>query len=797
MNPNVRPVDALLAVTATWAALMPVHLLLTTLDWVNPALVISMVIVAAGMLGRMLLPSRWAVVGLQVVAAYLTLGGLHLRGHLWHGIPLLDAIRALNNLLYDARIAVVTYAAPAPTSRGMVVALTVIIALLVILVDATAVTHRAPALAGLGLLSAYLITATNTGAPLAWWSFALPAGLWLVLMARTGISGLRRWSTTVPLTTGDVRRPVDGVAGFTAAARNVGIATIVCALVVAWAMPHPNPRFLSDGLGRAAGGSGGPYQLSTTLDLLNSLENQSDRVILRYRTSATTAEPIPLAVLEDFSTDGRFTRARSFPSARITSGERFLGIPDYSGVEGLATERTFVVERNEIGAPQIALPANATSLTLPDDVEASRAPSGTVDVAKTVESYSATYDTLKIPRSVLEQSNVRDLDYNLAPGVRLPAPGALDMDELARPLLESTLADIVPDGASDFDAATAIQDYLRSSAFTYSLTLAPDPVDSAGVPLDLDPVSRFLVTKVGYCQQFASAMIMLARARGIPARMVIGFLPGSLDKGARDVRAADAHAWPELYFEPYGWLRFEPTPGARSGVAPIYTQAPVDDPSASSSTTSSSPRPTQRPDQPELNPSTTNSTGLEKPIWRRIGDLPRMAWIVIGLFLGVLGALVVPVSARVRRRRQLARAADEAGRIEVRWRELTERLADLGIVAPDSFTPRQAESYVTERGVLDPGERAAMTRVVTAVELARYAPPSATLADPTTDVDSVVKAVASSRRLSTRLYAALLPGTGRRAVTQTVSRVVGAPGRAARSATGRLADWWAARRSAR
>jgi len=61
----------------------------------------------------------------------------------------------------------------------------------------------------------------------------------------------------------------------------------------------------------------------------------------------------------------------------------------------------------------------------------------------------------------------------------------------------------------------------------------------------------------------------------------------------------------------------------------------------------------------------------------------------------------------------------------------------------------------------------------------------------------VVKAVASSRRLSTRLYAALLPGTGRRAVTQTVSRVVGAPGRAARSATGRLADWWAARRSAR
>ena len=91
-----------------------------------------------------------------------------------------------------------------------------------------------------------------------------------------------------------------------------------------------------------------------------------------------------------------------------------------------------------------------------------------------------------------------------------------------------------------------------------------------------DAITLFLRTKVGYCVQFATAMVMMAREAGIPARMAIGFLPGTADRGTYTVRASDAHAWPELYFEGIGWLRFEPTPsGTQNTVAPPYSLAPT------------------------------------------------------------------------------------------------------------------------------------------------------------------------------------------------------------------------------
>ena len=80
----------------------------------------------------------------------------------------------------------------------------------------------------------------------------------------------------------------------------------------------------------------------------------------------------------------------------------------------------------------------------------------------------------------------------------------------------------------------------------------------------VDPITPFYETRRGYCTQFATAMIMMARAQGIPARMAIGFIPGTREGSSNIVRASDAHAWPELYFQGSGWLRFEPT-ASRSG----------------------------------------------------------------------------------------------------------------------------------------------------------------------------------------------------------------------------------------
>src|SRR5690606_3704427 len=120
-------------------------------------------------------------------------------------------------------------------------------------------------------------------------------------------------------------------------------------------------------------------------------------------------------------------------------------------------------------------------------------------------------------------------------------------------------------------------------------------VDASGNLVQLDPLSHFLLTRQGYCTQFASAMVMMARTEGIPARFAIGFLPGSSSEDERTVVAADAHAWPELYFDGLGWLRFEPTPATRTAGAPGYTSSTWGDPEAEGETPTSASTATAAP----------------------------------------------------------------------------------------------------------------------------------------------------------------------------------------------------------
>jgi transglutaminase-like putative cysteine protease len=118
--------------------------------------------------------------------------------------------------------------------------------------------------------------------------------------------------------------------------------------------------------------------------------------------------------------------------------------------------------------------------------------------------------------------------------------------------------------------AQAIQQYLRNpDVFTYSAT-APTP-ESGDMVLD------FLTQREGYCVHFASAMVLMARTLDIPARLAIGYLPGVPEGDSYVVYGRDAHAWPELYFTGWGWVRFEPTPAAVTGLPPTHTITYVQD----------------------------------------------------------------------------------------------------------------------------------------------------------------------------------------------------------------------------
>ena len=110
------------------------------------------------------------------------------------------------------------------------------------------------------------------------------------------------------------------------------------------------------------------------------------------------------------------------------------------------------------------------------------------------------------------------------------------------------------DGKSNaYDKAKAIESYLRTYTYDLSVSAPPDGVDVADYFLfDL---------KKGYCDYYATSMVVLARASGLPARFVSGYSPGSYDApNARYVvRELNAHSWAEIYFPDIGWIEFEPT----------------------------------------------------------------------------------------------------------------------------------------------------------------------------------------------------------------------------------------------
>ena len=108
---------------------------------------------------------------------------------------------------------------------------------------------------------------------------------------------------------------------------------------------------------------------------------------------------------------------------------------------------------------------------------------------------------------------------------------------------------------SAFDKAATLEAYLRGDTFTYSTHVPP-------VPQDRDWVDYFLFdSKQGYCDYFATAMVVMLRAEGVPARVASGFAPGDFDPNTdvSVVRENNAHSWVEVYFPRFGWVTFEPS----------------------------------------------------------------------------------------------------------------------------------------------------------------------------------------------------------------------------------------------
>lgn len=145
-------------------------------------------------------------------------------------------------------------------------------------------------------------------------------------------------------------------------------------------------------------------------------------------------------------------------------------------------------------------------------------------------------------------------------GANGPVPDHIRQRYLALPSLPDRVTalarDLTAGQATTYDRVLAVNAYLQR-AYRYDLSIPPQRTTG-------DAVDYFLFEEQrGYCEQFASAMAVLLRAAGIPARLVTGYGPGTLNPvtGLLEIRNSDAHAWVEVFFAGVGWVEFEPTPG--------------------------------------------------------------------------------------------------------------------------------------------------------------------------------------------------------------------------------------------
>jgi transglutaminase-like putative cysteine protease len=353
-------------------------------------------------------------------------------------------------------------------------------------------------------------------------------------------------------------------------------------------------------------------------------------------------------------------------------------------------------------------------------------------------------------------------------------PGGLNaylrLPEGLDPIVAETAREVVGDVTTNYEKAIALQSYFRSGEFEYSVDA---PVDEGYDGPSADVIAKFLKVKSGYCVHFASAFATMARTLDIPARIGVGFTSGERvgagENGASNyvVTTHDLHAWPELFFDSIGWVRFEPTVGR--GLVPAFgdlqaddpetpefepTQTPSATPTAGSNTPSatSTPQANDRPD--ELDPDT--------------GITPRtranLTWA--GILAAVALVLLLPAMWRTgRRARRFRRVRSDGSPFEA-WNEIRDTAVDLGSAATESETPRAFAAAITPR--LQPNGVDALQRLLATVEAEAYAPDAARRKAGAADLRTVVVALRARAGIAARLRARFVPASvlGRRRVEQ-------------------------------
>ncbi|MFK5645168.1 transglutaminaseTgpA domain-containing protein [Ornithinimicrobium sp. LYQ121] len=755
--------EALVAALASLAVAWPLTGLLREDTWLLPGvLLVALVAIVGAVLRTLDVPPSFVSLG-QLLLAIGGVAQLYLKDTLWRGlVPTRATLDGVTELLQEAGTVLQTYAAPAPTTDGVSFLVVAVLTLTAVSVDSMGVTGRAPASAGIPLAAGFLVSVSNSGQAMEPWYFAAVAACWLLMMAQQGHRVLGAWPSA------DRREAVgddnitQNVPNHRGLAQTLGVLSLVVAVLGASAIPHLPPTFFADGLARdpdarTVSGDAGQVSFTETMDPGQDLRNQSQAPVLSYRTDATRVEPLRVTATERWE-DGRWVAPTRTTAALLPVN---APIPTPEGLSGSVEvgEAQIQVLGNALEPPHLAAPGPLSGLTLEGGDYRFDPTDATVVLQSSAERYSSTYLTLPAGGALPAGTGDAAADT-----------GAFDEDLLAvDPASADAVAElaqeVVGDVENDLAAAVLMQNHFRSGQYRYSLTLAPAAESDAS-----DPIGGFLETGQGYCVQFATAMVMMARGEGIPARMAVGFLPGTTQvDGTRKVIAADAHTWPELWISGLGWTRFEPTPGIQSGPPPAYARNPVETgdaaPSTQTVTQTVTPSATPEPD-----------AGSRDGLLDQLRDiLPILGRVLVGALVLALLMALIPLAGRRYREEGVRSAEDARERVEGQWLLLTRTLGDLGVDEPPARSPRDMGRHYRAGTALHHSGEQALGRVTATLERARYAAPGA-VADADAermgeDVREVVDQVRHTTPWNVRANAALLPRSGMDGVRDQVGRL--------------------------
>ncbi|MGV4982756.1 transglutaminase TgpA family protein [Streptomyces sp. NRAIS4] len=674
-------------------------------------------------------------------------------------VPGPNAIRHFADLLQQGSNDVSEYAIPAPLTDGIKLMLIGGVLLIGLLVDTLAVTFRSAAPAGLPLLALYSVAAGLSDGGADWLWFLVASAGYLMLLLAEGRDRLAQWGRVFG---GAARSPGSPEAGAVApvrTGRRIGAVALGAALVVPLALPAMQGGLL-DGAGTGIGagnGNGGTISaVNPLVSLRDSLNTDNDRQVLSLKTSTNDISDLYLRIvsLDDF--DGTSWK----PAQR-----HIVGVPDkFPTPIGLAAD----VKRGAVTTTVSASDWYAQDwLPMPYPPSEVRIggrwryePVGMTLVGDRGQTTrGATYQVTSL--------DVRPTAEQLATAPEPPAALKREYTKVPSALpqvVAKTAKEITAGARNHYEEAVKLQDYFAvSGGFQYDTQVEVGRGPNA--------IANFLKKKQGFCVHFSFSMAAMARTLGIPARVAVGFAPGTPQAdGTVAVNQKDAHAWPELYFEGVGWTRFEPTP--TRGTTPSYTVSntpgtSLPDQGLPSHQSSTAPSAAASPSQsctPQLIKvqGCDTASAVAAPHSGGGGTGP---WWYLLIGLTALVVLAIPLSPllwrmRVRSVRLGAHARTEQGAAAhtlAAWRELTDSAWDHGITPDDSLTPRRAAARIVDLGRLDPAAGAAVHRVADAVEQVLYAPRPRPAAGAAEDVRRVIEGLRGTVGTGTRLRALFLP----------------------------------------